>query len=396
MRTPSHAPIRLPSPPRASPPADAVTLYCRQGSSDKVYRAAVEPSGPGYAVTVAFGRRGSALQTGTKTPEPVGYDEARVIFDRLVREKTAKGYRPGEDGPAYQPPPAQVDVPAVLPQLLNPVDEADAEKLVASDGWWAQEKFDGRRVVVHQRPGGVVVGTGRTGQLVGLPKPVVEAVQQLNAACCLLDGELVGVTYHAFDLLDRDGRDLRPAPYSIRHAALVDLVDLVDPCPADCLRYADTATTTAAKRALVDRLRRDGAEGVVFKEHASPYVAGRPASGGSHLKLKFYATASCLVAGANGGKRSVALELYAAGRGGTGRVAVGNVTVPPNHPVPARGDVVEVRFLYAYPGGSLYQAVYLGRRDDVAPAACTLAQLKYKPAAGGGGDDDDPDGGGEG
>src|SRR4051795_4879560 len=84
--------------------ADAVTLYYRQGASDKVYRAAVEPSGPGYVVTFAFGRRGGTLQTGTKTPVPVGYDEARAVFDRLVREKAAKGYRPGDDGPAYQPP----------------------------------------------------------------------------------------------------------------------------------------------------------------------------------------------------------------------------------------------------------------------------------------------------
>src|SRR3954471_21609162 len=90
---------------RAGPAADAVTLYYRQGSSDKVYRAAVEPSGPGYAVTFAFGRRGNTLQTGTKTPEPVGYDEAKVIFGRLVREKTAKGYRTGADGPAYAPAP---------------------------------------------------------------------------------------------------------------------------------------------------------------------------------------------------------------------------------------------------------------------------------------------------
>jgi bifunctional non-homologous end joining protein LigD len=43
-------------------------------------------------------------------------------------------------------------------------------------------------------------------------------------------------------------------------------------------------------------------------------------------------------------------------------------------------DVVEVRYLYAYPGGSLYQPVYVGKRDDVEPAACTIGQLKFKPA----------------
>jgi bifunctional non-homologous end joining protein LigD len=43
---------------------------------------------------------------------------------------------------------------------------------------------------------------------------------------------------------------------------------------------------------------------------------------------------------------------------------------------------VEVRYLYAFPESrSVYQPVYLGRRDDVLRSECTLAQLKFKPAA---------------
>ena len=71
----------------------SATLYYREGSSDKIYQCAVQPSGPGYIVTFTYGRRGSTLQTGTKTSKPVGFDEAKKIFDKLVREKTAKGYR---------------------------------------------------------------------------------------------------------------------------------------------------------------------------------------------------------------------------------------------------------------------------------------------------------------
>ena len=109
----------------------------------------------------------------------------------------------------------------------------------------------------------------------------------LAAGSCVLDGELVGDVYHCFDLLARDGADCRPLPYLSRFA---QAVDLVDPCPADGLRFAETATTARAKRDLIDRLRRADAEGVVFKYRASPYQPGRPASGGSQLKLKFYAT----------------------------------------------------------------------------------------------------------
>ncbi|HPY24902.1 MAG TPA: hypothetical protein PLK19_11325 [Mycobacterium sp.] len=45
------------------------------------------------------------------------------------------------------------------------------------------------------------------------------------------------------------------------------------------------------------------------------------------------------------------------------------------------GDVVEVRYLYAYQGGSLYQPVYLGLRDDIEQHECVVAQMKYKAQA---------------
>lgn len=59
-------------------------------------------------------------------------------------------------------------------------------------------------------------------------------------------------------------------------------------------------------------------------------------------------------------------------------MAVGNVTIAPNQPIPKAGAVVEVRYLYSYPGGSLFQPVCLGLRDNVDPAACTIDQLKYR------------------
>jgi len=57
---------------------------------------------------------------------------------------------------------------------------------------------------------------------------------------------------------------------------------------------------------------------------------------------------------------------------------VGNVTIPPNQPVPNLGAVVEVRYLYAYPDGSLYQPVYLGERSDVDVTECVVSQMKFK------------------
>ena len=48
-----------------------------------------------------------------------------------------------------------------------------------------------------------------------------------------------------------------------------------------------------------------------------------------------------------------------------GWVGVGNVTVPANQAIPQAGVLVEVRYLYAHDGGSLFQPVLLGVRDDI-------------------------------
>jgi bifunctional non-homologous end joining protein LigD len=82
-----------------------VTLYFREGSSDRACQACLEESGSGWVVSFAYGRRGAAMSTGTKTNEPIAYAKAKVVYDKLVKEKMAKGYTPGETGilPVNQP-----------------------------------------------------------------------------------------------------------------------------------------------------------------------------------------------------------------------------------------------------------------------------------------------------
>ncbi|HET6250904.1 MAG TPA: WGR domain-containing protein [Tepidisphaeraceae bacterium] len=353
--------------------SENITLYYCQGSSDKVYRVAIEPSGPGFVVNFAYGRRGSTMNTGTKTSAPVGFDEAKKIYDGVVKEKTAKGYTPGEDGTPYTQTDNAQRATGIVPQLLNPIDEADIEQFIADDRWWTQEKFDGRRVLVEKR-GDTITAINRNGLTTSLPSPILEAVQLLSATNCLLDGEAIGDVYFAFDLLHQDVTDMRASSYAVRHAMLMNLADGVE---ADGLRYAPAATGASAKRQMLAKLKKAKKEGVVFKESTAPYTPGRPASGGSQVKLKFYATASCIVAKVNGAKRSVAIELIDV----KSRVSVGNVTIPPNQAIPTAGQILEVRYLYAYPGGSLYQPVYLGRRDDIRLGDCAMRQLKFKPRA---------------
>ena len=203
--------------------SDNITLYYREGSSDKVYQAAIEPAGDGrFAVTFAYGRRGSTLSTGSKTSSPVGYDDAKRIFDKLVREKMAKGYTPGADGTPYVGSNGDKQPSGYLPQLLNPIDEAEVQRLLQDNVHVAQEKFDGRRLLLRKE-GAAIDGINRKGLLVGLPEPVFQAFR-LMPGDCVLDGESIGDVFHVFDLLMLDGQDIRARKYKNRQIALINLL----------------------------------------------------------------------------------------------------------------------------------------------------------------------------
>jgi len=76
-----------------------ITLYFREGSSDKVYQASLQPKGAGFVVNFAFGRRGTTLQTGTKTAKPVDYQAAAKVYDKLVRRRWPRATRRAKTAP---------------------------------------------------------------------------------------------------------------------------------------------------------------------------------------------------------------------------------------------------------------------------------------------------------
>jgi bifunctional non-homologous end joining protein LigD len=350
---------------------EQTTLYFRQGSSDKVYSASIEPAGDEFVVRFAYGRRGSTMSTGTKTNAPVAYADAKRIYDKLVSEKFAKGYTPGESGTPYQHTDRANAATGVLPMLLNPIDAEQAANLVADPAWAMQEKYDGRRMMIRRSDSGIE-GINRKGLIVALPEPVAQSAGEIPGPF-LLDGECMGGTLVVFDLLELHGSNYRAFDYRQRLFVLMQIL----PNHGPHLSSVETAFDTARKADLLGRLRAEQKEGVVFKRLASPYTPDRPASGGNALKLKFCETASFIVSGVNG-KRSVSLGLMH----GTALVPAGNVTIPANHDMPREGAVVEVRYLYAFAESDcIYQPVYLGEREDIEPGECIVAQLKYKPEA---------------
>jgi len=347
---------------------ERITLYYRQGSSDKIYQAAIEPAGDQFVVTFAYGRRGTTLTTGTKTSSPVDYDTAKKIHTKLVSEKKAKGYTEGEDGTPYQHTDKQPS--GILPQLLNAIEEADVEQFLRDDAYCAQEKHDGKHLLVRKQDDDLE-GINKKGFIVGLSQAMANDLRRLPGSF-IPDGESIGDNYHVFDLLELNGENLRPLPYRVRLVRLENL--LLSTANHPHIKLVETAFTTDQKTELWERLRRENREGIVFKKLDAPYMPGKPNSGGPQLKFKFVATLSAIVVKINT-QRSVEISLLK----GRSLVSCGNVTIPANHQVPPVGAVVEVRYLYAFrESGVLFQPVYLGQRDDVDPRECIVQQLKFK------------------
>jgi bifunctional non-homologous end joining protein LigD len=348
-----------------------IELEFREGSSDKVYRAGIEEADGGFVVNFAFGRRGTTLNTGTKTARPVPYGDAAGIYEKLVRSKTAKGYKPvggtqtGAGIGTSVTEREQRDT-GLRAQLLNPITEDEAEAYLVNDNWCAQEKFDGKRMMLR-KSGAEIVAANRDGLCIGFPNAIAEQLAQINRDF-VIDGEVVGETFYAFDLLEIGETDLRPTPYRKRLRVLLTQFGKLH----GNIFVAETVGGKY-KPSFLLKLKSASKEGVVFKDLRAPWEAGRPASGGSALKCKFWATCSCVVVKVNA-RRSVEIAL-----GGT---SIGNVTIPPNYDIPAIGQVVEIRYLYVTDvGGSLYQPVYLGKRDDVRAEECTMERqrIKYRP-----------------
>lgn len=347
--------------------SENITLYFKEGTSDKVYKASIEEADNNFVVNFAYGRRGATLKTGTKTKIPVDSASAKKIYDKLVKSKTSKGYMPGKDGSQYVHADTDMKDTGVQCQLLNFVEEAVALQLIKDSKWWAQEKYDGRRMLIHKTDS--ITAINRKGLSIGAPDTILQSASEVEQSY-LVDGEAVGEKLFVFDLLEIEKNDVRTTPYKKRLSQLEKL-DF-----NGSIVIVETAKTKKEKQELYDRLKASGMEGIVFKKSSAHYTAGRPNSGGNQMKFKFYATASVIVTSHNQ-KRSVAVAVIADKK----QVNVGNVTIQPNKEVPAVDSIIEVRYLYAYKGGHLYQPTYIGVRDDICFEDCLISQLKYKSDA---------------
>jgi bifunctional non-homologous end joining protein LigD len=351
-------------------PLKSISLFYRDGGSDKIYNAEITPEAEGYVVSFSYGRRGTALQAGRKTAVPVPWEKAEAIYEKLIAEKQSKGYTPQEGGALFAGGENAGRITGNVPQLLNATTEAELDTLLSDDSWCLQTKYDGKRIMIAKIEG-TVEGSNRKGLVVALPQELVASFAQIPDGT-VLDGELVGTTFYVFDATRWENRDLADVPYSERLEVITQLA-----ADNDLIKRVETSQNIVEKTAHLERIRASHGEGVVLKRLDAPYRAGRPASGGNQRKFKFTESATCIVTSVSTSKRSVQVGVMEKDI----CRSVGSVTILPNFPIPAVGAFVEVTYLYYFESGSLYQPCYRGERDDKV-CADAFSSLKRKPVDG--------------
>jgi predicted DNA-binding WGR domain protein len=333
-------------------------------------------------VNFQYGRIGSALKPGTKTPAPKAYDDAERIYNKLVAEKVREGYKVVSNGNGTAPSvpvpvPSQPALQTFLPcELLEEITEGEAVALICDGRYYMQQKMDGQRRRVIKR-NGQVFGLNRRAEPVPLSKPLHDELAQLPLESFDLDGEIVGESLIVFDALDLDG-DISTTAYSARFYRLLDLFEdwrkgtlgelsprqHLQPCPT----WFSANDKAKAYRAQVEKR----AEGVVFKLASAPYRAGR---NGSHFKMKFVKSASCKVLRTREGDKDNAV-LALLDHDGQWREVGKASTLGKGHI--ETGQIVEALYLYATEGRRLYQPRIIGLRTDLDDSACTITQLRFK------------------
>jgi len=181
-------------------------------------------------------------------------------------------------------------------------------------------KLDGARIQVHRRGDDVGIWTRNLNDVTERLPGIVDLVRSLPATSLVLDGEAVGVgedelprtfqdTMSAFgqdaaggagaglesrffDILHLDGDDLIDRPLTDRLATLERV--------AGPWRISGVITTDAAEaQRVLDEALAHGHEGVMVKDAASPYEAGR--RGGAWRKVKPVHTLDLVVLGVEWG-----------------------------------------------------------------------------------------------
>ena len=370
----------------------AISLRNQQSGSDKTYNCEVIQAANSslYLVNFSYGRTGSTLKAGTKTASPISHEKALSIFQKLVASKERKGYVSADDSVSGGGVVASAVKIGFLPQLLNAISISisDIGSVVSRFGTVAlQEKFDGERRMAAL-VGDKLMFANRSGREVCLSDEIAADTKKLmlslrsalgfsSSDTLIFDGEDMGKSFIIFDIIRSRAGKFTDETFRERADWLGVLSSLVQGASSIQVSVPLIADSSRDVNNFIQLHTLKNREGIVLKNPKSAYSSGRPASGGDALKLKFWDSATVLVSSIHQHKRSIRVSVN--NDLGAGEVLdVGAVSIPVNKAIPFVGQLVEVRYLYYFSGGSLFQPTYLGLRTDLGMESACISQLKVK------------------
>jgi len=174
---------------------------------------------------------------------------------------------------------------AALPEWLEPMAATLTQDRFNGPEWLFERKFDGIRLLAFKK--GLKVRLLTRNKLEQHIPPLIEAIAALPVRDAILDGELSWdrySTYHVFDVLWLDGRDVTGLMLEERRALLADL-----PLAAPLHRVHEVRGPKPWERACAD-----GWEGVIAKRRDSTYEHRRSKQ---WLKMKCELTGDFVVGG---------------------------------------------------------------------------------------------------
>ncbi len=184
---------------------------------------------------------------------------------------------------------------ANLPVVMTAKGGGTPSTLDRQDGF-AETKWDGTRAILIKKDNETRFynGRGRQSELTHKYPKVISDSKKLNCNSCILDGEFVffdargsqywlvssatagriaelslKFKYMVFDILEKDGKNLRNLPIEERKKIL----DLVVPDNLTIIK--ETKMIFKRKKEFLEEQLEIGREGVMFKRNGSVYVAGR-------------------------------------------------------------------------------------------------------------------------
>jgi bifunctional non-homologous end joining protein LigD len=171
-----------------------------------------------------------------------------------------------------------------FPEWLEPMAATLTQERFSGPEWTFERKFDGIRLLAFKQ--GADVRLLSRNQLPQNCPPIAAAIASLPVHDVILDGEVTwaGTTYHVFDILWLDGRDVTLLPLDERRALLSTL-----PLPPPLERV-----TPLTDEEPWERARSEGWEGVIAKRRDAPYEHRRSRH---WLKMKCEASQEFVVGG---------------------------------------------------------------------------------------------------